>query len=118
LDAGRLALHKKQRASTELHGNVEADDCDMIKLDVGGMRIVCRRAKLTHFSNSKLALLFSGRCDKKLLRDKEKRIFLDLSHDCFKIILEYISLCTTSPDSSIPPLPEVHQELKPSFDRM
>jgi hypothetical protein len=61
LDEGRLALQETEGVSTELHGNLETDGSNIIKLNVGGVRIACRRATLTYFSNSKLAVLFSGR---------------------------------------------------------
>jgi hypothetical protein len=101
-----LSLHRD-------FGNLEADGSDVIKLNVGGVKIVARRA-----IKSKLASLFSGRFDKKLLHDKNDNIFLDVNPDCFKIILNYLSSCITSPDDSPPPLPEVSQELKPTFERL
>jgi hypothetical protein len=45
----------------ELHGNVKADGNDQITLNVGGVGVVVKRSVLTLFSDSKLAVLFSGR---------------------------------------------------------
>jgi hypothetical protein len=71
---------------------------------------------LTLFSYSKLAVLFSGRWDKKLLRDKKNRIFLDMDPVCFQIILDYLTQCSELPcDALRPSLPEVSEELKTTF---
>ena len=81
-----LDLETQCRASAELNGNVKAGGNDKIKLNVGGVRMVCKRSTLTAvFPSSKLAAMFSGRWDKKLLRDKENRIFLDVDHVCFRL---------------------------------
>jgi hypothetical protein len=109
LDVRRLALQEQIRAYTELHGNLEADGSDVIRLNVGGTRFISRRAVLTQLPKTKLASLFSGRCDKKLLRDEDDNIFLDVNPDCFRLILCYLSLCTAFPDGSPHPLSVVSQ---------
>jgi hypothetical protein len=53
-----------------------------------------------------------------LLRDEDNNIFLDVNPDCFKIILNYLASCMTSPDVLPPPLPEVCQALKLTFERL
>jgi hypothetical protein len=95
---------------------VTADGNDQIQLNVGGVGVVVKRSVLTLFSGSKLAVLFSGRWDKKLLRDKKNRIFLDVDPVCFQIILDYLTQCSELPgDSLLPSLPEVNKELKATF---
>jgi hypothetical protein len=87
----RSDFEAKYSACAELHGNVKADGNDTIKLNVGGARIMVKRSVLTLFPDSKLAALFSGRWDKKLLRDKKNRIFLDVDPVCFQIILDNLT---------------------------
>jgi hypothetical protein len=83
LEQHRSDLEMKYIACAELHGNVKADGNDQIQLNVGGVGVVVKRSVLTMFPESKLAVLFSGRWDKKLLRDKKNRIFLDVDPVCF-----------------------------------
>jgi hypothetical protein len=118
LQQRRSDLEMKYIACAELHGNVKADDNDQIQLNVGGVGVVVRRSVLTQFSDSKLAVLFSGRWDKKLLRDKKNRIFLDVDPVCFQIILDYLTQCSELPgDAPLPSLPEVSKELRRMFDQ-
>jgi hypothetical protein len=59
----------------------------------------------------------SGRWDKKLLRDKKNRIFLDVDPVCFHIILDYLTQCSELPgDAPLPSMPEVSEEQKTTFD--
>jgi hypothetical protein len=117
LEQRRSDLEMKYIACAELHGNVKADGNDTIKLNVGGVGVVVKRSVLTMFPDSKLAVLFSGRWDKKLLRDKKNRIFLDVDPVCFQIILDYLTQCSKLPgDAPLPSLPEVSEELKSTFD--
>jgi hypothetical protein len=88
LEQRRSDLEMKYIACAELHGNVRADGNDQIQLNVGGVGVVVKRSVLTLFPDSKLAVLFSGRWDKKLLRDKKNRVFLDVDPVCFQIIEE------------------------------
>jgi hypothetical protein len=117
LEQRRSDLKAKYSAYAELYGDVEADGNDTIQLNVGGVGVVVKRSVLTLFSESKLAILFSGRWDKKLLRDKKNRIFLDVDPVCFQIILDYLTQCSESPgDAPLPSVPEVSEELKSTFD--
>jgi hypothetical protein len=113
----RLDLEMKYIACAELHGNVKVDGNDIIKLNVGGVGVMVKRSVLTQFPHSKLAVLFSGRWDKKLLRDKKNRFFLDVDPVCFQIILDYLTQCSESPgDAPLPSMPEVSEDLKATFD--
>jgi hypothetical protein len=117
LQQRRSDLEAKYIACAELHGNVKADGNDTIRLNVGGVGVVVKRSVLTLFPDSKLAVLFSGRWDKKLLRDKKNSIFLDVDPVCFQVILDYLTQCSELPgDAPSPSLPEVSEELKTTFD--
>ena len=106
-------------SSVELWGNLEADGNDTLKLNVGGARMICKRSTLTIFPDSKLAKMFSGRWDKKLLRDKQNRIFLDVNPACFKLILDYLTFCATSPPKDYYLfVADISQELKPMYDAL
>jgi hypothetical protein len=116
LEQRRLDLEMKCIACAELHGNMKADGNDQIKLNVGGVGVVVKRSVLTQFPDSKLTVLFSGRWDKKLLRDKKNHIFLDVDPVCFQIILDYLTQCSELPgDAPLPSLPEVSEEFMHIF---
>jgi len=57
--------------------------------------------------------LFSGRWDKKLLRDNDGRIFLDVNGDCFQAIVVYLTELASSTDDNPPEPPSVYEELEP-----
>jgi hypothetical protein len=63
---------------------------DMIKLNVGGTKMEVQRNTLTMIKGSRLESLFSGRWDKKLLRDDDGFVFMDLDLYYFKQIIEYL----------------------------
>ena len=111
----RVELEAKFSACAELNGNVKAAGKDKIKLNVGGVRVVATRSTLTLFPDSKLARLFSGRWDKKLQRDKENRIFLDVDPVCFKAILGHLKLCLESTAASPLLVPEVPEDQQSTF---
>jgi hypothetical protein len=117
LQQRRSDLEMKYIACAELHGNVKADGNNTIRLNVGGVGVMVKRSILTLLPDSKLAVLFSGRWDKKLLRDKKNSIFLDVDPVCFQIILDYLTQCSELPgDAPLLSLPEVSEELKTTFD--
>lgn len=109
-------MEAKRGTRSELHGNGKACGKDKIKLNVGGVLLAPSRSTLTAFPNSKLAMLFSGRWDKKLQRDKNNRVFLDVDPACFRVILDYLTLCSKSPGVCHPlPLSQVSEDLKTVF---
>ena len=117
--AGRhQAMADRAAALAEKHGGTGAKGTDKLKLNVGGTRVVVRRETLTQVRGSRLAALFSGRWESRLLRDKKNRVFLDVNPACFKKIVDWhIAMKLAGPDDP-PELPQVPVELKPSFDTL
>ena len=54
--------------------------------------------------------MFSGRWDKKLLRDSHGRIFLDVDPTCFRAIVDYLNEILISSKDSPPNPPSVDDE--------
>jgi hypothetical protein len=54
-------------------------DDDIIEINVGGENINAKRGTLFQIKGTRLEALFSGRWDKKLLRDSSGRIFLNVN---------------------------------------
>jgi hypothetical protein len=115
----RLAeLHAQQAALAEQHGGTKVKGTDKLKLNVGGQRVVARRETLCQFPTTRLAALFSGRWENRLLRDKKGRVFLDVNPACFKKIVDFHNLYKIADPDDPPSLPEVAPEDKATFDRL
>jgi hypothetical protein len=111
LEAHKVALAEK-------HGGSSIKGTDKLKLNVGGERVTVRRETLTQFPKSRLATLFSGRWENRLLRDKKKQIFLDVNPACFKKIVDYHNLVKIADPQDPPELPEVAAEDQETFNRL
>jgi len=98
-------LEARRAALAEKNGGSEVKGTDKLKLNVGGSRVVVRRATLTQFPNTRLAALFSGRWESRLLRDKKKRIFLDVNPACYKKIVDFHNLMNIADPEDPPDLP-------------
>jgi hypothetical protein len=108
-------LHELNRKKHEIHlsyGNLDVTDDDLIEINAGGKMIVAKRSTLTQIHGSRLAALFSGRWDKKLMRDSHGRIFLDVDPICFQAIVDYLNEMTISSKDSPPSPPSVDDEHK------
>ena len=98
-------LDEKKQAAAAKYGNVDASDNDRVEINAGGKTIAARRSVLCQLKGTKLDALFSGRWEKKLLRDNSGRIFLDVSGDCFQAIVDYLNEMAISGEDDIPKLP-------------
>ena len=93
------------------YGDEDVTDDDQIEINAGGKVVVARRGTLTQWKGTRLESLFSGRWDKKLLRDRDDRIFLDVNSDCFQAIVVYLNELVSSPCDKPPEPPSVYEEL-------
>jgi len=97
------------------NGTLNVSDDDLIEINVGGKIIAAKRGTLCQWEGTRLEALFSGRWDKKLVRDGSGRIFLDLNGDCFQIIVDYMNELTISSEEDPPEYPIVNEELEEQF---
>ncbi len=67
-------------------------DTDVIQLNVGGQLITTTRSTLTRIHKSTLAIMFNGRWENELIRDKHGNIFLDFNPILFHHFLEQLRL--------------------------
>jgi hypothetical protein len=98
--------HKKHEIA-QAHGNLDAADDDLIEINAGGKIIVTKRSTLRQIQGSRMEALFSGRWDKKLMRDGQGRIFLDIDPICFQAIVDYLNEMTISSQDCPPSPPNV-----------
>jgi hypothetical protein len=101
-------LNRKKHEIAQTHGNLDVSDDDLIEINAGGKIIVAKRSTLTQIQGSRMAALFSGRWDKKLMRDGHGRIFLDIDPICFQAIVDYLNEMNISSKDSPPSPPSVH----------
>ncbi|GFH61302.1 hypothetical protein CTEN210_17778 [Chaetoceros tenuissimus] len=80
----------RQAALATQNGGTSAAPSDIIHLNVCGTEMFARRDTLTAVKGSRLAALFSGRWESKLLRDEKNRVFMDVDPDAFRKILDYL----------------------------
>jgi hypothetical protein len=94
------------------NGKVDVSADDFIEINAGGKVIAVKRATLAQRHGSRLEALFSGRWDKKLVRDSSGRIFLDVNSDCFQAIVDYMNELAISSEDEPPEPPTVDDELQ------
>ncbi len=94
LNERMLELDHKKHDINQVHGNLDATDDDRIEINAGGKVIVAKRSMLTQIQGSRMEALFSGRWEKKLMRDGHGRIFLDVDPTCFQAIVDYLNEMT------------------------
>ena len=88
-----------------------------LRLNVGGQILKnIKRDTLCLVPGSRLAQLFSGRWEAKLLRDAKGNIFLDVQPEPFAAILDFLADRKLRPDGPIE-LPIVSEELEPALHR-
>ena len=88
-----------------------------VTINVGGQILKkIKRDTLCLVPGSRLAQLFSGRWEAKLLRDAKGNIFLDVQPEPFAAILDFLADRKLRPDGPIE-LPIVSEELEPALHR-
>ena len=105
-----LALNRKKHEIARANGNLDAADDDLIEVNAGGKIVVAKRSTLTQIRGSRIEALFSGRWDKKIMRDSHGRIFLDVVPICFQAIVDYLNEMTISSKDNPPSPPSVDDE--------
>jgi hypothetical protein len=112
LKEGVQELNLKKHEIAQANGNLIVTDDDLIEINAGGKIIVAKRSTLTQIQGSQMEALFSGRWDKKLMRDSHGRIFLDVDPTCFHAIVDHLNEMTISSKDSPPSPPNVDDEHK------
>jgi len=103
-------LKQKKLETAQANGDVDADDDDLVEVNAGGKIISAKRSTLTQLKGSRLEALFSGRWDKKLQRDGNGRIFLDINPVGFRAIVDYLNEMMISSEDNSPTPPSVDDE--------
>eukprot|EP00984_Skeletonema_dohrnii_P028612 scaffold18662_cov101-Skeletonema_dohrnii-CCMP3373.AAC.5 len=105
-------LNEEKLKTASANGNVDVSDDDFLEINAGGKVIAVKRATLTQLRGSRLEAMFSGRWDKKLVRDSSGRLFLDVNGDCFQAIVDYMNELAISSEDDPPMPPTVDDELQ------
>jgi hypothetical protein len=91
-------LNKAKLKVAENNGDVDVSGEDLVEINAGGKTVSVTRSTLTQFKGTRLEALFSGRWDKKLIRDDAGRIFLDVNPVCFQAIVDSLNEVKISTD--------------------
>ena len=105
-------LNKKKLETSKSNGDVDATDDDLLEVNAGGIIVVAKRSTLTQLKGTRLEALFSGRWDKKLQRDGNGRIFLDVNPVVFRALVDYLNDMAISSEDDPPSPPSVDDEHK------
>ena len=105
-------LNRKKHEIAQANGNLDVADDDLVEINAGGRIIVAKRSTLTQIQGSRMEALFSGRWDKRLMRDCHGQIFLDIDPTCFQAVVDYLNEMTISSKDSPPSPPRVDDEHK------
>lgn len=107
-------LRNKMESAAEKYGNTNASADDVLEINAGGKVIVTKCSTLTQrMVGTKFGALFSGCWDKKLQRDGNGRIFLDVNSECFQEIMTYLSELILLSEDEYSELPSVDDEYAP-----
>ena len=68
------------------------------------------RDTLTLIKRTRLEAIFSGRWDKRLPRDKDGRMFLDVNYTCIRAVVEYLNDCKITNSDCAPKMPHLGEE--------
>jgi hypothetical protein len=105
-------LEEEKFQTATVNGNVDISNDDLLEINAGGKIIAVKRGTLTQMHGSRIEAMFSGRWDKKLIRDGSGRIFLDVNGDCFQAIVDYLNEAAISSEDEPPERPCVDDELQ------
>ena len=98
-------LEEKKQAAAEKYGVADANDNDRVEINAGGKIVSARRGVLCQLKGTKFEAIFSGRWEKKLLKDSNGRIFLDVNPKAFRAIVDYLNELAISGEDDVPTLP-------------
>ena len=109
-----MSVKRSHISETYVHMSVNLDVSanDYLEINAGGKIIEVKRATLMQLQGSKLEALFSGRWDKKLVKDSNGRLFFDVNSECFQAIVDYMMELALSSEEDPPQPPCVDDELK------
>ena len=94
-------LKEFQDSLTAKNRVLDVDGSDILDINAGGSIISVTRGTLTQIKGTRLEALFSGRWDRRLPRDDDGRVFLDVNPKCFGVVVDYLNESRiTPPDCS------------------
>ena len=94
-------LKEVQGALAAENGVLDVDGLEILDINAGGSIISVTRGTLTQIKGTRLEALFSGRWDRRLPRDDDGRVFLDVNPKCFGVVVDYLNESRiTPPDCS------------------
>ena len=110
INNGFKELSKDQDDLATKNGRCDIDISEILKINAGGIIISVTRDTLTHIKGTRLEDIFGGRWEKRLLRDRDGRIFLEVNPACFQAVEDYLNKRKIASTGSTPGKPRVGRE--------
>ena len=107
INKGFKDLREDQDALAVKNGVIDVDGSEIMDINAGGVIMFVTRDTLTQIKGTTLEALFSGRWDKRLLRDGDGRVFLDVNQKCFLAVVDYLNEPKIAPPSSPTEMPHL-----------
>ncbi len=104
-------MNERKQNAEATYGNINVANDDLVTVNACGRVISIKRSILTQQVGTRFEAIFSGRWDKKLLRDSDDTIFLDVNPDSFQAIVNYFGERMISSANDPPSPPTVEDEL-------
>ena len=100
IEKGFNNLSKEQDTLATKNSKCDVDISEILKIKDGVEIMSVTRDTLTQIKGARLEALFYGRWEKWLLRDGDRRIFLDINPACFQEVVDYLKERNINPPGS------------------
>ena len=110
IENGFKELNKERDTLAAKDGECDTDESEILNINSGGGIISVTRDTLTQIKGTRLEDLFCGRWEKRLLRDGDGRIFLDVNPACFRAVVDYLTERKITPPGNTLRKPHVGKE--------
>jgi len=103
-------LREDQDALAAENGVLDVDGSEILDINAGGVIISVSRDTLTQIKGTRLEALFSGRWEKRLPKDGDGRVLLDVNPNCFRAVVDYLNEQKITPPNSPIEMPHLEEE--------
>ena len=109
-ESGFKELSEEQDTLAAKNSKCDVDGSEILNINAGGTIIYVTRGTLTQIKGTRPKALLCGRWEKRLLRDRYGRIFLDVDPACFRVLVYYLNKRHIIPPDSTMGNPHVSEE--------
>ena len=103
-------LRDDQDALAAKNWLLDVEGLKILDINTGGVMMSVTRDTLTQIKRTRLEALFSGRWDKRLPREYNCRVFLNVNFNCFRAVVVHLNECKITPPDYSPKMPRLRGE--------